>query len=202
MYDSYKYREARRQIRALLDDGQIGTAFQAVNRHLEANRGDPNALLIKGKILRRWGRYGESEEILLEAQLGFHPGSAWLVFAELGHLYDRWGRLEMALANYEKIVVLFPGQIWGHIWRGHTLGFLARHEEAAESYARATLCSKGDTSWAHYFLGLIRRAQERHEEARQCFWTALQIDPDYGMAAAALADMESVLRRPRHLRLV
>ncbi len=108
----------------------------------------------------------------------------------------------MALANYEKVVVLVPDRVSGHVFRGTILALLARPEEAAESHGRGTLCARGDTSWAHFNLGLIRRAQERYEEARKCFWAALEIDPDYASAATALADVETVLKRRRHLHLV
>ncbi len=202
MFDSYRYKEARRKIGLLIDQGQNSMALVTVNAHLAHNSLDANALLLKGEVLRLLARYSEAEEVLVEAQLEFDFKSAWVVYQELGSLYKQWGRLEMALAAFEKTAVLFPERVAGHVMRGSILALLGRLEEAAESHGRGTLARVGDPSWAHHNLGLIRRAQERYEEARTCFWAALDIDPDYWQAAAALADIEGVLKPSRHLFLV
>jgi len=199
--DNYKCKRARREIDALIERSQFGSALDKLDDHLETYPQDANALLRLGRVLHLLSRYSESEETLIEAQYLYAFDSHWIVCQELGHLYRKWGRLEMALSHYERITILWPSRVSGHVWRGQVLSQLGRFEDAAESHQLGTLGNIGGSiDWAFYHLGLVRRSQERYEEAKTCFASALALDPNYDLAAMALADIEALL--PCHLWLV
>lgn len=99
------------------------------------------------------------------------------------------------LEDAGQVAMLRPDDASGYIFSGGVLARLGRFEEAAEAHQRGTRCSKGCVDEAHYNLGLIRRAQERFDDARRCFERALEIDPTYPDAPVALADVLAVLKR-------
>jgi len=108
--------------------------------------------------------------------------SAFAVYRELGHLYESWGRLELALAQFEKVVAARPEHASGHIYAGGVLARLGRFDEAMASHTKATQCPEGQIDEAYFNLGLVLRAQERFDEAKTCLERALEIDPSYAEA--------------------
>jgi tetratricopeptide (TPR) repeat protein len=62
------------------------------------------------------------------------------------------------------------------------------------SHARATRCIEGRLDEAYFNLGLVLRAQESFREAKEAFEQALELDPHYGEARQALADVVAALQ--------
>lgn len=189
----------RQRARELEDAGHVASALIVVRGILEVDPDDANALFIQGQLLGSLARYAEAEHSLCRAQELFNDQSEYAVHAELGHLYEDWGRLELALASYEKAVLLRPGDASGYINAGAVLARLGRFEEAAAFHQRGTECSEGCVDEAHHNLGLIFRAQERFADAVSCFESALAIDPAYEAAQVALADVLQAQKLQRRL---
>jgi tetratricopeptide (TPR) repeat protein len=156
---------------------------------------DANALVLQGRLLASLARYGEAEESLSRALTLFADDSAYAVYRELGHLYESWGRLELALAEFEKVIALRPEHASGHIYAGAILARMGRFDEAIASHTRATQCSEGQVHEAYFNLGLVLRALERFAEAKNSFERALELDPTYSEARAALFDVSTALQQ-------
>jgi tetratricopeptide (TPR) repeat protein len=179
----------RQRARELEAAGLPAAALLAIRSFLLANPDDANALLQMGRLLGSLARYSEAEEALFRAQRLFADESEYVVHRELGHLYRAWGRLELALAAYQKVAQLCPDHASGHIHAGAVLATLGRFDEALASHERGTRCSEGHVDEAHHNLGLVLRAQERFAEARAHFERALELDPGYEDARLALSDV-------------
>ncbi len=108
----------------------------AVEDLLEHHPDDANSLLARGIFLYELARYQESEETLHRAASFFNDESQHAVQRELGHLYREWGRLEMALAAYQKVVDLRPNHASGYIFAGAVLAKLGRLDEALLMHSR------------------------------------------------------------------
>jgi tetratricopeptide (TPR) repeat protein len=190
-----RLKSLRERVRELEDDARPASALLAVREILRHDPEDANALLLQGRLLASLARHGEAEESLLRALAVFADESAYAVYRELGHLYENWGRLELALAEFEKVVALRPEHASGHIYAGAVLAKMGRFDEAVASYMSATRCSGGRVDEAYLNLGLVLRAMERFAEAKASFERALALDPTYDEARAALSDVVTALQQ-------
>jgi tetratricopeptide (TPR) repeat protein len=190
-----RLRRLRDRVRELEDDARPASALLAVRKILRHDPNDANALVLQGRLLASLARHGEAEESLSRALVLFAADSAYAVHRELGHLYESWGRLELALAEFEKVVALRPEHASGHIYVGAVLARLGRFDEAIASHTRATRCSEGHVDEAYFNLGLVLRALERFADAKNAFERALELDPMYVEARAALSDVATALQQ-------
>lgn len=76
------------------------------------------------------------------------------------------------------------------IYLGLTLALQGRLRDAERVHRSATQCLEGCIDEAFYNLGLVLRAQERYQEAAECFREAIRRDPKYRIARRALRDVE------------
>jgi tetratricopeptide (TPR) repeat protein len=190
-----RLRRLRDRVRGLEDDARPASALLAVREILRNDPDDANALVLQGRLLTSLARYGEAEESLSRAIALFADDSAYAVHRELGHLYESWGRLELALSEFEKVVALRPEHASGHIYAGAVLARMGRFDEAIASHTRATQCSEGQIDEAYLNLGLVLRALERFAEAKHSLERAIELDPNYAEARAALSDVVTALQQ-------
>ncbi len=190
-----RLKRLRDRVRGLEEDARPASALLAVRELLRNDPDDANALVLQGRLLASLARYGEAEESLSRAIALFADDSAYAVHRELGHLYESWGRLELALSEFEKVIVLRPEHASGHIYAGAVLARMGRFDDAITAHTRATRCSEGQVDEAYLNLGLVLRALERFAEAKSSFERALELDPTYGEARAALSDVATALQQ-------
>jgi protein O-GlcNAc transferase len=97
------------------------------------------------------------------------------------------GRLQEALASYDKALAIRPDNAEALNNRGITLEDLKRFEDALASYDKA-LAIKPDYAEALYNRGNALHALKRFEDALASYDKALAIRPDHPYAFAMLAD--------------
>jgi tetratricopeptide (TPR) repeat protein len=149
---------------------------------------------ILGSALIDLARHHEAERALKQALVLCPPEKLWIPLSELGHLHKARGDYRAAEAWYRQAIDAVPHEAGGHIYLGGVLAKSGRLKEAEAAHRAATRCSEGCRDEAFLNLGLVLRAQERHEEAAQCFEQALELDPKYAAAKRALRDVRQVLR--------
>ena len=184
-----RLRRLRDRVRGLEDQNRPASALLTVREILRHHPDDGNALMLEGRLLTTLLRYAEAEQSFQRALPHFTGEMAHAVYRELGHLYEAWGRLELALSQFEKVVELRPDHAAGHSHAGGILLRLGRFDEANAAHTRATRCVEGRVDEAYFKLGLALRATESFGEARAAFEQALDLDPHYGDAREALADV-------------
>jgi Flp pilus assembly protein TadD len=138
-------------------------------------------------------RHGEAE-YYFQAALAAEPRNAE-VLADLGYCYFLQGQLSKAESALVKATLLEPGNKRYRNNLGLVLGHLGRHDEALSHFKLAN--SEAD---ACYNLAFIYAAQERVEEAKECFQMALNADPTHDAAREALASFEEYDELPEHMR--
>ncbi len=130
---------------------------------------------------------------LLLRSIEVHPiadAHAWL-----GWTYQRQGRLEDAIAECGKAIALDPelGNPYNDI--GASLIELGREEEAVEWLEKATRASRYATyHFPWYNLGRIWAARGLYLKAQECFEIAIDMEPEYEPALAALADLRRLVQ--------
>jgi tetratricopeptide (TPR) repeat protein len=138
-------------------------------------------------------RHDEAERLFLLALTRERQDPTLL--ADLGYCYFLQGQLEKAESALLKATVLEPSnpRHWNNL--GLVSGHLGRHEDSLAYFRKA-----GSEADALYNLAFIFAAQERTDEAKECFQMALAADPTHRRARDALASFQEYERLPADLR--
>lgn len=113
----------------------------------------------------------------------------------LGWTYRFQGRIEDAIAECKKAIDVDPslGNPYNDI--GAYLIELGRPEEAIPWLERAIQSERYESYHYPWFnLGRVYLAREMFNKARECFAKALDIDPDYTLAAEAIARIRKIVQ--------
>src|SRR5262249_13014750 len=115
------------------------------------------------------------------------------------HLYQARGEYARATEWFGKAIEAAPADTQGYIYQGGVLTLQGCLCEAEDVYRKATEnCYEGCLDEAFLNLGLVLRAQDRFEEAAECFREAIHRDPGYRAARRALRDVERCLKLGEH----
>jgi tetratricopeptide (TPR) repeat protein len=119
------------------------------------------------------------------AALSENPGS-WVVQSNLGSVLFERGRVDDAMAHFQKAVDLEPDNATAHYNLGGVLRRKGQLDGATTQFQKA-LDLQPNYSMAHYNLGEILRQKGEVDEAIAHFEMALEIRPDYAEAHDSLA---------------
>ncbi len=155
---------------------------------------------VLGEALLELARHSEAEQALKQAIALCPPDKLWIPLSQMGHLQRAKGDYQAAAAWYRRAIDNMPDEASGHIYLGGILARSGRLKEAEMAHRAAIRCTQGCRDEAYLNLGLVLRAQERHEEAATCFEQALQLDPKYAGARKALRDVRNTLSFSRDAR--
>lgn len=116
-----------------------------------------------------------------------------IIFSSRGELNQRRGTYAEAEEWYLKAVETNPKVTGNRIFLG-VLTFRRGDLKLAEQRLReAVECGGDEEDEAHYNLGGVLMAQERYEEAQQCYQRAIELCPNYKQAKLRLRDVKKIL---------
>ncbi len=138
-------------------------------------------------------RYGEARDALKKAEILSTKDHQHIVYHQIGHLYREKGDHSRAEQWYRKSVEA-NGTTRNLIFLGACLAKQGKFSEAKKYHKKAIKVASDVPDEAYYNLGLILRAEERFEDACECFDKALELDPDYTIAKEARSDVLKVLQ--------
>jgi len=152
------------------------------------------------EVAHRLGVVADAQKRHLEAEQLFlfglqrEPRNAALL-SDLGYCYFLQGQLSKAEIAILKATVLEPKNPlhWNNL--GLVVGHMGRHQEALEDFRKA-----GSEADAQYNLAFVYAAQNREDQAKVCFQTALVSDPAHRRSREALASFEEYDRLPQHMK--
>jgi tetratricopeptide (TPR) repeat protein len=150
------------------------------------------AWVILGSTLKSLARYAEARQALLKAIQFCPPKGEHIVFNNMGQLYREKGAYRIAERWFRKAVSRNPKSTPNLVMLGACLAKQGRFVEAKRWHRRAITVASDPPDEALFNLGLILRAEERHDDALECFKKALKIDPEYTLAKNAVRDLEKL----------
>jgi Tfp pilus assembly protein PilF len=130
---------------------------------------------------------------LYQRSIKLHPTAEAYTF--LGWTYHFQGKVDQAIAECKKAIALDPG--YGNPYNdiGAYLIEQGRPEEAIPWLEKAIASTRYDAyHYPWYNLGRVYVAREMYTKARRCFAKALEIEPDYSLAAEALKKLKMLLQ--------
>jgi tetratricopeptide (TPR) repeat protein len=149
---------------------------------------------ILGSALIDLACHADAEQALKRALSLCPPEKFWIPLSEMGHLYKARGEYKSAAAWYRQAIEAVPEEAGDYIYLGGVLAKGGLLKEAEAAHRAAIRCQQGCQDEAYLNLGLVLRAQERYEEAAQCFERAIELDPKYSAARKALRDVRNTMR--------
>jgi len=149
-----------------------------------------------GIALLDMANYDEAEQAIARAIELFPPSKRHMGILQMGYVHEQRGDYEQAMSWYRRMIESLPEDNRGYVYLGGMLAKQGRLREAEEVHRTATeRCDKSrGLEEAFHNLGLVLRAQERYEEAANCFSEAIRIDPKDRPARKALGDVERCLK--------
>ncbi|MYT56870.1 tetratricopeptide repeat protein, partial [Streptomyces sp. SID7834] len=125
--------------------------------------------------------------------LEIDPLYEWAVGSR-AQLFERMGRYEEALADYDRAVVIDPEYAWALGSRARVKKDMGRSEEAVADYSRAVEILP-DYAWAFQGRAQVYAGMGRHDEALADFARALELRPGYGWALGNRGELYEKLGR-------
>ena len=176
------------EINLLLDRGQLEQALVSLQRLLEIEPRNAEALIASANARCTLGRAREAVPLYREAlEIDPHRLEA---LNNLGNALQELGEHEQAAACYAQALEIKPDDPEIHCNLGNALRRLGRLDEAVTSAQRA-IALEPRLSLAHNNLGLALAALGRREEAVASLRRAVQLNPHFPEALRNLASLLS-----------
>jgi serine/threonine protein kinase/Flp pilus assembly protein TadD len=181
--------------------GSLNDAGQRFSRVLEHNA--DNAAAVAGmamtyalrhatddqdEVWLRMGAAAAQRALSLNAQLA-------LSHVAQGDVLSEEGKQELALAAFERALVLDPGNLFALKGRVGALRQLRRYDEALHAAELNLLRFPSERIFADQ-IGTIHYVQAHYQEAEQAFRRSIQIQPDSVLAYANLSAVLASRNRP------
>lgn len=167
-------------------------ALEVFHLYLQFRSDDWEVLRYYARCLLFVGCKSEAEKVYIRL-VSSKQDQVWPeLHAELGQLYYRLGRFELAEQHWELYCrdEATPGWCW--VLRGVNLYRCERFDEAVKCHQKALkIYEECDHDEAYFNLGAALRALGRYSEATEAFQHALEVSPDYSDAKEALVSMEN-----------
>lgn len=177
-----------------------GTTVEMARAHLVLYPTDERVWYELGCALGELSRFAEAEEALDQALRHGREAFRKFVYIQRGHMSQRKGNYAIAERWFSKAISLDPQASYTHVFRAVVIGKRGDLKLAEQRYREALVVCRDDLDEVYANLGAILIAQERYEEAAQCFEHALELDPDYEFAQIRLKDARQAinLRQSKH----
>ena len=159
--------------------GDFVAALGEIDAALNIDPNAPDALIIRGNILRKMNRLAEAL-VCFEQAAALKPEYA-KAFYNCGSVLHEMKRFEDALASYDQAIALNSEYADALNARGNVLKEMNRLPEALSSYNLAIASNKRHAD-AHKNRGTVLQELWRIDEAILSYDQALAIRPDYAQA--------------------
>lgn len=187
---------SRDAIVAAQNEGLLGTTVEMARAHLALYPTDERVWLILGRALGELSRFAEAEAAFERASS--QENLRKFVYTARGHMEQRRGNYLEAERWFSEAIVAHPEPTYVHVFRAVVTGRRGDLKLAEQRYREAIAVCRAEDDDAldeiYANLGGVLVAQERYDEAAECFERALEIDPDYEFAKIRLKDVRKLLK--------
>jgi tetratricopeptide (TPR) repeat protein len=173
---------------ALVDDLQTEAAVRELHEALRLFPNDPALHGFLGSVL---GNQADTDEALKELRTAeaLDPRNANYPVALGSLLALQAGQMESAVAEFKKANQLDPKQPAAQYWL-HRMDDVRTQALADLETDRRKAREAPQDAEAHYRIGMDETRLGNHQDARQAFQKAVEINPRHGRAFAALAAID------------
>ena len=184
--------------RSRINLGQFDGAVAAL---LEAEKGQPKDLKIKGDLAEAYEKAGQLEnaEAVYNAMAALDPASAKKYHQWAFRVYDQAKKYDKAIVPAQKVIDLDPNDEMSYFFLGTTYHNLQRYDDEV-AILQKILAVKPDFGYAWYQVGSAHIQQKKFKEAVAAFKKYTELSPSepngwlsLGVCYMQLKDNESAL---------
>ena len=167
----------RKRTRALRPPDNLSTILTLSNRpasaivlirdYLERHPDHGIAWCHLGNMLTGLARYDEARQAYARSIRRCPRSKRHIPYGQLGHMYRMKSDPGLAERWYRRAMRANPNDAGAYIFLGALLAICGRLSEAEALHCAATECKTGCVDEAYLNLGLVLRAQQRFDQARQ-----------------------------------
>ncbi len=174
-------------------DGRTEEARRIYQQILAAFPEHPDALHLLGVVENETGNY-ETSVSLISAAIRSLPGQA-PYYASLGNAFQGFGRIQKAIACYQKSIEIDPN-FHTAVYNLAATYLQTSQVDKAEASARKALLLNPKCSQTWFLLGDILFQSARIDESVTCFENALAINPDLEQAWFYMGNVQRLKKEP------
>ena len=153
-------------------------ALTVINQAISLLPNNPNYYNEKCGVLSELKRYDEGLAAINQA-IDLAPRAAW--YGNRGNIYINQQKYELALADYNKAILLNPNLAGAYYNRGVLYRLQEKYELALADYDKAIEINRNDAV-AYYNRGVLYSYQQKYELALADYNQAIRINPNYANA--------------------
>ncbi len=170
-----------------LEPAELQAELRRIENAIKISPKDPGLWTIKGKTLRKLGRYDEARKAYWKA-IRIDP--------EFANAWNNRGVVLYWLRKYDAAIWAFNRAIkidstFRLAWKNKagTLGKLGRYDEAVTAYQRALALEGQEDEQAWHNMGVALAKLKRYEEALEVFHKVTQLNPESALAHSILGEV-------------
>ncbi len=175
------------------DDEGVSCQLYYAKGYTSKYANDIYGWIVYADALATLARYKEARAALQKAKLVCPKDKLHILYHQIGHLYKKKGDYPRSEKWYKRAVKEVASTEY-LIFIGACLARQSKFVEAKKYYRKAIKVASDIPDEAYYNLGLILRAEEKYEEALECFEKAIELDPEYTLAKEERQDVMKVLK--------
>ncbi len=183
-----------RELRSLWLDRKLVSTIELAKQILKEFPSDPSVLNILGLALASVERFEEAVEAI-EMSIRISPEKKqYLGLSAMAFIHYQHGEYSSAEKWYKKTFAIGPPLHGDMVFASISLIKQGKFSEA-KKYLHEITSSSDDNKGidAHYYFGVILRAEGKYREAMEFFIKALQIDPDFENASESIQDIQELI---------
>ncbi len=153
-------------------------ALTVINQAISLLPNNPNYYNEKCGVLSELKRYDEGLAAINQA-IDLAPRAAW--YGNRGNIYINQQKYELALADYNKAILLNPNLAGAYYNRGVLYRLQEKYDLALADWNKAIKINP-NLAQAYYNRGLLYHNQQKYELALADYNKAIDINPNYALA--------------------
>ncbi|MBC7486671.1 MAG: tetratricopeptide repeat protein, partial [Cytophagaceae bacterium] len=165
-----------------IQQGRHEEAIDAISKYLVHDPYNGHFYLTRGHEYYLTSKYARSVQdftTIIERKL--HGYNTFEVYYKRGLAYAEFGMNKEALADFDKVVKLYPQFNYGYFYRGSSYWNMREYDKAIVDFTTAIQLDNKDLH-SYFNRGLCYQSEKKYDKALADFSKVIQLDPNFDEA--------------------
>ncbi|MDB5256081.1 MAG: hypothetical protein JWM14_776 [Chitinophagaceae bacterium] len=165
-----------------IQQGHHEEAIDAISKYLVHDPYNGHFYLMRGHeyyLTSKYARAVQDFTTIIDRKLQGY--NTFEVFYKRGLAYGEFGMNKEALADFDKVVKLYPQFSYGYFYRGSSYWHLGEYDKAIVDYSTAIHLDSKDLH-SYFNRGLCYQSEKNYDKALADFSKVIQLDPNFDEA--------------------
>lgn len=170
-----------------IQQGKHEEAIDAISKYLVHDPYNGHFYLMRGHeyyLTSKYARSVQDYSTIIDRKLQGH--NTFEVYYKRGLAYAEFGMHKEALADFDKVVKLYPQFNYGYFYRGSSYWHLGEYDKAIADFSKAIELDHKDLH-SYFNRGLCYQSEKDYDKALADFSKVIQLDPGFDEAYNQMA---------------